>query len=217
MGERYVRALFNAGFIHNLSDIYKLSYEHIRSLPSFKEKSTENLMAAIEKSRSVSFKDFITSLGIRHVGEEVAGILANHFGSLESFANADYESILALHGIGEEIADSVQSFLNTPEDSAEMARLAQALRITYPTPKDPRDLLLKDIRFVITGTMKNHGRDELKKILQDHGAKVLSQVSSSVNYLIAGENAGSKFKAAEDLGIPIISETEVMTMIEKKK
>lgn len=207
MGERHVRALYEAGFVKKPSDIFTLTFDQVSSLPLFKEKATNNLLSAIEQAREMSLATFITALGIRHVGEEVADIYAQAFGGLDELMAASVEKLLTLHGIGEQIAASTYLYFQDQEVRGEIKNMLQHVAIRKSTLSQDTQSC-HGLSFVVTGSFESMTRDELKKNIKDKGGKMLSQISSKTNYLIAGEKAGSKLTKAQALNIPILSEQE---------
>lgn len=216
MGKKHVRALYDAGFIRKLSDIYHLSYEQIISLPLFKEKSTNNLLEAIRNSKNMSLSVFITALGIPNVGEEVAELYSKTFGSLEKFLEASYEDYVTIHGVGEQIAEATVEYLEDNNRQQEISKLSQILNIKTDKNTSGQGRM-NNISVVVTGTLQNYSRDEIKTIIKNEGGKVLGQVSSSVDILLAGEKAGSKLKKASELGIEVLSEHEFIKRFKLKK
>ncbi len=210
MSEQTIRTLYESGLIKTFSDIYHLKYDDVIALPLFKEKATQNLLDAIKKSHSVSFASFITALGIKHVGEEVAGLYADHFESPQRLAEASFDELFGIYGVGEKIAQSTVDWFKNKENLKEYKKLLSILNIQK---KEKQSKKLSGKTFVITGTMKNYSRDELKKLIKKHGGNVSSSISSKTNYLIAGEKAGSKLKKAQELQIPIISENDFKKML----
>ena len=205
MGEKHVRALYEAGFINKASDIFNLTSEQILSLPLFKEKATGNLLTAIENAKSTDLSTFITALGIRHVGEEVASIYADHYKNLENFLGAQEEELINLHGIGAQIAESTIAYLSDENNKQEIRNIAQHLILKE---KQKSQQHLEGLSFVVTGSLTTFTRESIKSYLKESGAKAQSQVSAQTNYLIAGEKAGSKLTKAKNLNIPILSEDE---------
>ncbi len=209
LGEKNIRALYMAKLIEKPSDIYSLSYEDIIELPLFKEKATENLLVAIEKSRVISPADFITALGIRHVGEEVADILARHI-DVERLPSVSQERLCALHGLGEKIASSVVEWFSCEENRDEYTRLLAIFAFKEAAVVEQT---CEGKTFVLTGSLKNYSRDKAKKLIKDRGGKVSSSVSVQTDFVLAGERAGSKLQKARDLGIEILSEEDFEEMI----
>jgi len=207
MGEKQVRALFQAGYISSMSDIFKISYDQVISLPLFKEKATHNLLNAIEDSKIITLSTFITSLGIRHVGEEVAELYENEFNDLEKIINASVDDLVAIHGVGNQIAESTVDYFNNKKLLKEV-RLLQDIVIIKSSDNGKLTHNLEGMSFVMTGSLESYTRDEMKKQIKDRGGKVLTQISTKVDYLLAGAKAGSKLKKAQDLNVSVISEQE---------
>jgi DNA ligase (NAD+) len=214
MGEKNIRALYGAGIIKQVSDIFSLDYEHISSLPLFKEKATKNLLDAIEQARETTLSIVISSFGIRHVGEEVAQIYADNFTDIDNLINAKYEDYINLHGIGSQIAESTTHFFSDKKNLEEIEKLKNILTIKK-SQKNNQDL--QNYSFVITGTLSDFTRESIKKFIKDSGGKVSSQVSAQSSYLVAGEKAGSKLKKAQTLGIIVLNEKEFIEKFVSKK
>jgi len=214
LGSKNIDALFDAGYVQNLSDIFTLDFETIISLPLFKETATKNLLDSIKKSRNVSLARFIFILGIRHVGQEVAELFAHYFSTLKDFMQTNKNELELIPGVGPQIAESTISFLNDTNNLREINKLQDELVIS--TKEKNKNSVLDGLRFVLTGTLPTLSRDEMAQKIKDHDGKVLSQISSKVDYLVAGEKAGSKLKKAQDLDIAILSEEEIISMIQKK-
>lgn len=211
MGEKNVRALYEAGFIQKASDMYQVSFEQLMSLPLFKEKASQNLLDALEKSKNTTKTRFLTALGIEHVGEEVADIISQNF-SLEELPKTSFEKIYEIYGIGEKIAESLVVWFSGKENLNEYKKL-MSFFIFQEVQKNSN--IFEGKTFVVTGTMQNFSRDEIKKIIKDNGGRVSSSISSKTNYLIAGEKAGSKLSKAKDLKIKILNEKEFSAFLHK--
>ena len=209
MGEQAVRALYLNDYVKTFSDIYSLEFDDVVSLPLFKEKATNNLLEAIEKSKQTTFPSFITGLGIKHVGEEVAELYAQNFDDPSELLKVKYQDLISIHGIGEKIAQETVSWFSQKENIEEYNKL---LKIFSFTQKEKSELF-KDISFVITGSLDNFSRDEIKKIIKNNGGKILSQISKKTDYLIIGKNPGSKFKKAQELNISILDEKDFLDKI----
>lgn len=207
LGEKNIRALYEAGLICSLPDLYSLKFDDIIALPLFKEKATNNLLNAIEKSRDTSFSRFVTALGIRHVGEEVAEVLAQNFNE-NTFAKASYDEIVALHGLGEKIAQSIVDWFAHEKNQKAYHQLLSFIR--FVVEKKEVSQIFQGKVFVITGTLAGLSREEVKKIIKENGGKVSSQVSSKTDYLLLGEKAGSKLTKAQELDVAILSEKEFL-------
>ncbi len=216
LGEKTIELFVREGLLHDVADLYSLRAESILGLEGFKELSTKNILEGIEASKAVPFERVLFALGIRYVGETVAKKLALHFRTLDALMEADLEQLRATEEIGEVIALSVQAFFSQPNNLAVCRRLQEAglqfvLNEEAYKPKSDR---LAGKSFVVSGVFSVFSRDELKKKIEENGGKVLSGVSASTSYLIAGEKMGpEKRKKAEKFNVPVISEEEFVKMI----
>jgi DNA ligase (NAD+) len=205
LGEKILIQLIEKDLIHEEADLYALTLDDLFTLDKIKEKSAGNLLAAIEKSKKATLARFIYALGIRHVGEYIAVLLASHFGGIDRLAQATEAELLAIDGIGPQIAESVITFLEDPRNKDRLRRLMQA-GIELEAPASGTVSPVADKTFVITGTLSSLKRSEAKEIITRQGGKVASSVGSSVDYLVVGASPGSKLTKARDLGIPILDE-----------
>jgi DNA ligase (NAD+) len=211
LGDKMVRLLFEHKVIKDLSDIFTLRYEHLENLPRMAEKSINNLLEAIQKSKNISLAKFIFGLGIRHVGEKTARVLAERTQNLENFKSLTLEKILNIPEIGPETANSIVSFLNDPNEINLINKLIQyGVRPVYEENKSSK---LSGKYFVITGSLEKLGRNEAKKTIEDLGGVVQSSVSKKTSYVVVGSDPGSKFDKAKELGVPILSESEFLELI----
>jgi len=216
LGGETVALLFNAGLITNYADLYELKKEQIIPLERMAEKSAENLINGIEKSKTIPFERVLYALGIRYVGETVAKKLAKHYKSIDAIAQASIMDLILVDEIGDKIAQSVVQFFENQENITIIDRLKQ-YGVQLESGAD--DVLvsekLKGKIFVVSGVFEIYSRDELKKAIEDNGGKVGSSISSKTDYVIAGDNMGpSKFEKANQLKIAIISETDFKNMID---
>lgn len=212
MGEQHVRSLFEAGFIRKASDIFTLTYDQIISLPLFKEKATRNMLAGIEASKQVSFARFIFALGIHFVGEEVARLYEKNFKTTDALAQASYDELANIYGVGDKIAESTVAWFLNDDHSHEYNTLVQILDIQYPEKTTLKQIFLGKT-FVVTGTLEHYSRDEAKDIIIQYGGKVSSQVSSKTDYVVAGEKPGSKLAKAQELGVTVLNEKDFIKLI----
>jgi DNA ligase (NAD+) len=216
LGGETVALLFNAGLVTNYADLYELKKEQIVPLERMAEKSAENLINGIEKSKTIPFERVLYSLGIRYVGETVAKKLAKHYKSIDAIANASVMDLILVDEIGDKIAQSVMQFF----DNQENIRIIDKLNsFGVQLESDVEDVLvsekLKGKTFVVSGVFEIYSRDELKKSIEDNGGKVGSSISSKTDYVIAGDNMGpSKLEKANQLKIAIISEIDFKQMID---
>lgn len=219
LGERVVSQLYEKGLVKDVADLYYLEKEALLELDKIADKSADNMLKAIDASRSNSLERLIFGLGIRHVGSKAARLLAEEFESIDHLKAASVESIRAIEGIGEKIADSIHSFFELEEAEDLIDKLKKAeVNMTYTGIKQKEaktDSMFADKTVVITGKLEHFTRNELKEKLIELGAKVTGSVSKNTDYLIAGEEAGSKLTKAESLDVPIIDETTVIEEIEK--
>lgn len=212
MGPQVVEALLNAHLISDAADLYRLQAAKIADLDRMGEKSAENLIAAIERSRNAGLERLIYALGIRNVGEVAAVELAQHFGTLESCMQATKEELCSLSDFGEITADCVVNFFTHPQNIDLCNRLIAAGLLTTPV-KLPTSDLLAGKTFVLTGTLPSMSRDEASEMIKNAGGKVSGSVSSKTDYVVAGEAAGSKLTKARALNIPVITEEELLKML----
>jgi DNA ligase (NAD+) len=211
LGEEIVRSLYYSGFVKERSDIFKLSFDQLMSLPLFKEKASQNVLDGIDEARNTDFAPFIFSLGIRFVGEEMARIYAKHFGSVEVWSQASYEDLESLHGIGAKTAESTIKWLSEKENQKELEKLLAELTINYTQSSEEQ--VFEEQTFVITGSFENYSREDLKTMIIDRGGKVSSSVSAKTNFLLAGKKAGSKLKKAQELGVATIGIEEFLGIV----
>lgn len=217
LGGETVALLVNAELIENYADLYTLKKEDILPLERMAEKSAENLINGIEKSKEIPFERVLFALGIRYVGETVAKKLAKHFKSIDALMAASEEELVNLDEIGERIAWSVVDFFKTEANRENVRRLKEyGVQLEISAEKLANQTnILEGSTFVISGVFQQVSRNELKKLIEDNGGKVSSSISSKTNYLVAGENMGpSKLAKAEKLGTNIISEADFLKMLE---
>lgn len=213
MGESTVRALIGASLIADAADIYSLDREDIARLDGFGEKSASNLIAAIEASKSTPPAGFIYALGIRHVGEKTAQLLADRFGTAAALAGAEFEQLCLIDEIGPEIAASIVSFFSHEATKNLIARLnAAGVGLTESAVRRGGGTL-DGMTFVVTGTLSRLSRSEAEALIKANGGKASGSVSKKTSYLLCGENPGSKLDKARELGIKIINEEEFFSLL----
>lgn len=216
LGGETVALLVNAGLIHNYADLYTLKKEDILPLERMAEKSAENLIRGIEKSKEIPFPRVLFGLGIRYVGETVAKKLARHYKNIDALSKASEEDLINVDEIGERIAQSVTRFFASEENQEIIGRLKEygvKMEISAEKLANQTDKLQGE-SFVISGVFEKVSRDQLKKMIEDNGGKVSSSISSKTSYLVAGENMGpSKLAKAEKLGTKILSEDGFLEMV----
>jgi len=207
LGEKLIDQLVDTGLVERLSDLFTLSLEPLQNLERMGKKSATNLIASLERSRETTLPRLLISLGIRHVGETVAETLAEHFRDIAPLMQATSSEIEATHGIGPTIAESVSRFFADAVNQSEIKRLIE-LGITWPIPEAANAEVegpLSGLTFVLTGSL-SAPRAEFKEKIELAGGKVVGTVSKKTDYLVAGENAGSKLKKAADLEIKVLDE-----------
>jgi len=217
IGAETIELLFKEGLIHNYADLYDLKEIQIIPLERMAEKSAQNIIAGIEKSKEIPFEKVLFALGIRFVGETVAKKLAKHFKSIDNLMAASFEELITVDEIGERIANSVIEFLSNLVNIQQIDRLKSygvQLEVSAESLQNISSILQGKI-FVVSGVFTHFERNDLKKSIEDNGGKVASSISSKTTYVIAGDNMGpSKLFKAESLGIPIISEYDYLKFLE---
>jgi len=205
LGDKLVEQLVDKGLLFSYADIFRLNEDTLKNLERMGPKSAANIIDAIEKSKQITLARFIYSLGIRHVGEHVAGILATTFGSLEKLIGATVDDLTAIDGVGPVVAESIAGFFKEPENRDTVKNIMSGgVQILGETTR--KQSLLEGKVFVLTGTLETLTRSRAKKIIEAAGGKVTGSVSRNTNYLVAGTSPGSKLQRANDLGVPIIDE-----------
>jgi DNA ligase (NAD+) len=216
IGEKQVQLFVERGWVQDVADLYTLTPDHFANVEGYGPKRVANLLSAIAGSKNRPLHRLIVGLGIRYVGEVVAQILADHFGSLDALAAASADEIDALEGIGPAIAASVAAYFARPESKALIARLKQVGVRTeaQETARALRGNALAGKTFVITGTLPSMSREEASALITAHGGKVSGSVSKKTDYLVIGaEPGGTKFAKAQELGIPMIDEAGLLALI----
>ena len=203
LGEKIVQALHDSGLVRELIDLFSLTMEQLLSLEGFKEKKSRNLIDAIAASRGCDCWRFINALGIEHIGEVASKTLCTAFGT--AFDRADREEILALEGFGGEMVEAILEFVRV--NGAKIDALREALSPVEPIKKIAVENPFKEKTVVVTGAM-SVSRDVIKNMLEELGAKVASSVSKKTDFVIYGEDAGSKYDKAVELGISLLTENE---------
>jgi DNA ligase (NAD+) len=219
LGEKNVELLYSRGLISHFADIYKLKKEDLLMLPRFAEKSSRNLIDAIEQSKHTTLARFLYALGILQVGEYAAKVLAKNFETLEDLYHVEPDRILQIRQMGEKIARSVSDFFNDRKNLQTLDELRKlGLKFTNPDfeGKEKRERPLENITFVITGTLPKP-RNEVEELIESLGGHTSSSVSKNTGYVIAGEDPGSKLQKAKDLGVKTISYEELVRLIEKSR
>ena len=212
LGDKLVEQLVDKGLLFSYADIFRLNEDALENLERMGPKSAANIIAAISQSKQITLDRFLYSLGIRHVGEHVAFILANTYESLEKLIRTTTDDLKAFEGIGPVVAESVVNFFKQEENLQAVDDIITGdVQILWEDNK--KEGPMKGKVFVLTGTLENMTRNEAKKVIEEAGGKVGSSVSRNTDYLIAGSSPGSKLKHAKDLGIEIIDETTLRQLM----
>jgi len=204
LGEKIIDQLLDAGLVRTLADLYRLRTEDLLSLERFAAKSAQNLLAAINASRTVSLERFIYALGVRFVGAATAQLLARHFHTLEALRQADEEELLPIEGVGPQVAGSIREYFTNPKNQELVDELLQ--EITLLPPEQPTAQPLAGKTFVFTGGLSRLSREEAKGLVAARGGKVSSSVSAKTDYVVVGADPGSKWARARELGVAILDE-----------
>jgi len=214
MGESIVDNAVEKGLIKDVADIYSLTESELMTLDLIKEKSAQNLLKSINESKSRTLKKFLTSLSIKLVGKETAELIAREFITLENVKNATKEQLVSIDGIGEKVADSVVEFFSDEKNKNLLDKLQERGVIPQNADSETVSDKLKNKTFVITGTLSKP-RNDFEAIIKSMGGKVSSSVSKKTDYVLCGENPGSKFDKATSLGVIILNEVEFKNLIEE--
>jgi DNA ligase (NAD+) len=215
LGEKLVDQLVDTGAIKTLPDMYRLGLSALVALDRMAEKSASNVLRSIENSKSTTLARFLFGLGIRHVGETTAKDLAKHFGSIDAIIQASEEELLSVKDVGPVVASSVRTFFDQAHN-VEVVNQLRACGVSWvesDRSAGPAALPLSGKTFVITGTLSRFAREELKEKLESLGAKVASSVSAKTTALIAGESAGSKLSKAQELGVQVLGEEDIDSLL----
>ncbi len=217
LGPKIIDQLIEAGLIKDASQLFDLTVGDLEPLERFAQKSAANLVAAIAKAKRIPLHRFIYALGIRHVGEQTALALAEHFGSLAKLMSASKEELSQVPDVGPVVAESVYNYFREPKNQAFIkALLSKGIIIENPDAKSASAEPLSGKTFVLTGALQTMTRQQAKELIRSAGGRVASSVSSKTDYVVAGKDPGSKYDKAKALGVKIISEDEFLRLLNKK-
>ncbi|MDP2988037.1 NAD-dependent DNA ligase LigA, partial [Hydrogenophaga sp.] len=215
LGDKLVEQLVDAGVVKVLPDLYRLGLVSLLALDRMAEKSAQNILAALEKSKRTTLPRFLFGLGIRHVGEATAKELARHFGQLDRIMDASLEALSEVNDVGPVVAQSIRTFFDQPHNR-EVVEQLRACGVTWeegePAERAPQPLAGKT--FVLTGTFPTLKREDAKALLQAAGAKVAGSVSKKTDYVVAGTDAGSKLDKANELGVAVLDEAGMLALLD---
>lgn len=217
LGEKLVDQLVERNLVHHLDDVYRLNLPMLAGLDRMAEKSAQNVLSAIEKSKTTTLPRFIYALGIRNVGEATAKDLAQHFGSLEALMQASVESLMQVHDVGPVVAEATFQFFDEPHNREVIAAMrAQGVQWA-DIAKTSTSTAFAGKTFVLTGTLPTLKRDQAQAMIEAAGGKVSGSVSAKTSYVVAGAEAGSKLEKAQQLNIPILEESALLEMLQPLK
>jgi DNA ligase (NAD+) len=218
LGDKLIDQMVDNGLVHSPADLYGLTVEALAGLDRMGEKSAQNLIAAIDQSRQTTLARFIFALGIRNVGEATARDLAQHFGNLDGIIDADVAALQLVPDVGPVVAASIVAFFKESHNREIIARLqAAGLQWVEGDPADSGPKPLAGKTLVLTGTLPTLKRDDAKAMIEAAGGKVAGSVSKKTDFVVAGEEAGSKLEKALELGVPVIDEAELLKLLEKRE
>jgi DNA ligase (NAD+) len=214
LGDKLVEQLVDSGVVKTLPDLYRLGFTALATLDRMADKSAQNIVAALEKSKQTTLPRFLFGLGIRHVGEATAKDLARHFGQLDRIMDATEEQLLAVNAVGPVVAHSIRTFFDQPHNREVVEQLrACGLSWEESEPAEQAPQPLAGQTFVLTGTFPTLSRDQAKDLLEAAGAKVAGSVSKKTSYVVAGAEAGSKLDKAQALGVPVMDEAALLALL----
>jgi len=218
LGDKLVDQLVEGKVVRTPADLYKLGVAGLAELERMAEKSAANVFAAIDKSRRTTLARFIYALGIRHVGETTAKDLARHFGSLDALLDADEAALVEVHDVGPVLAQSIRQFFTEPHNREIIAQL-RAAGVQWPegAPQRAAAGKLHGLTFVLTGTLPTLSREDAKELIESQGGKVAGSVSKKTNYVVAGDDPGSKLERANELGVPVLDEQQLKATINRRR
>jgi len=215
LGDKLVDQLVDSGLVRSHGDLYRLTLDQLTNLERMGRKSSENLLAGIEASKDRGLARLLNALSIRHVGARVAAVLAEAFGSIEALEKASEEELSNVHEIGPIIAQSVYQFLHDEygrRTLADLARVGVKMQSARPAAQTAR--MLEGKTLVVTGTLTKYTRDEIHELIAQHGGHAASSVSKKTDYLVVGDNAGSKPAKAQALGVPVLTEAQFEALLQ---
>jgi DNA ligase (NAD+) len=218
LGEKRAQQLVDKGFVKSLPDIYRLSKDDLLCLPGYAEKSAENLLAEIEKAKNVTLDRLIYALGIPLLGSHMVQVVVSHFKDLDTLEHAKEERLRQIDEIGPEVARSIVAFFADEKNQQALTAMFKAgLTIENPAYSDKgAGRPLEGLKFVFTGSLDHWTRDEVKELVERHGGRATSSVSSGTDYVVAGPGSGAKLSQAENHGVPVLREDEFVTFLKSR-
>ncbi len=214
LGEKLIEQLVDKGLVKSYADLYFLKKEKLAELERMADKSAQNIVEAIDKSREVAFDRFLYALGMRHVGEHMSRVLAKKFGSLAALQAADAEALQQIHEVGPQVAESVTRFFKEKKNLATIAKLLKGgVKIREVAKPKAADQKFTGKTFVFTGALEKFTREEAERMVDERGGRASGSVSKKTDFVVAGPGAGSKLEKARELGVEVISEEEFLKMV----
>jgi DNA ligase (NAD+) len=214
LGDRYIEQLLRLGLVNNVADLYYLTRDDFMRFERMGDKLAENLLTAIDKSKERELASFIFALGIRHVGEHTARLLASAFGSIDNLEKASEDELLSIREIGPQVCQSILTFFNNRENLRVIERMFDAG--VKPTAEEKKvGGRFTGKTFVFTGSLTSFTRDEAKRLVENEGGHAAGSVSKKTDYVVAGAEAGSKLEKAVELGVRVLSEEEFREMFKQ--
>ncbi|MEO0234787.1 MAG: NAD-dependent DNA ligase LigA [candidate division WOR-3 bacterium] len=213
LGEMMVKKLLEYKIVETIPDIFRLNYDKLFKIPRIKEKSAKNILDSIERSKKTTLKRFIYSLGIKNVGEYLSEKLSENYTNIDELIKSDYEKIRKIEGVGDETANNIILFFKNQEN---LKMIKELLELGVTFEGKAKSDILKGKNFVVTGTLKNYKRDEIKNIIIENGGNFSENLSSKTDYLIVGTDPGSKLEKAKKLNVKTIDEDEFLKMLENR-
>ncbi|RLB20698.1 MAG: NAD-dependent DNA ligase LigA, partial [Deltaproteobacteria bacterium] len=214
LGDKLITQLIEKGLVREPADLYTLTKDDLLKLDKVADKAATNLLTAIERSKKATLSKFIYALSIRHVGEHIASVLAQHFGDIEALAKASEEELIEIAEVGPEIAQSIVSYFEDEDNRRQIKRLLECgIQIEAPSKPTPSPIAGKT--FVLTGTLSSMTRSQAKELIEQLGGKVSSSVSAATDYLVAGDSPGSKLTKAREKGTTILNEEEFLRLLRR--
>ena len=214
MGEMLCRSLLDAGLVRDVADVYGISRDDLLQLERMADKSADNIMDAIERSKQRPLERVLFALGILHVGSEMAETLVSHYGNLWRLSRATEAELVAIPGVGPKIAESVASYFRDEANRQILRKLQRAkVRLVDDSPQETLERPLAGLQFVVTGRLAGLTRSQAEARIKELGGSVSSSVSRKTGYLVAGEDPGSKLEQARKLGTTLLDEAEFLQMI----
>jgi DNA ligase (NAD+) len=213
LGDKVIEQLLSLGLIHTVADLYKLTKDDFMRFERMGDKLAGNLLASLEASKTCTLDRYIYALGIRHVGERTAKALAQAFGSLENIENAGVDELTSIRDIGATVAQSIYTFFSTPDNRVVISQLRE-LGIYPAAIAKTVGGRLSGKNFVFTGTLTRFSRDDARKLVENQGGNVVGSVSRKTDYVVAGDEAGSKLLKAQELGVTVLNETGFLNLLE---